>query len=68
MQMIPVSSSNLSSVGYKNGTLHVRFNSGWLYAYYNVPENVFRELMAASSHGSYHARHIKNVYPYERIG
>lgn len=68
MQMVPVDSSNLSSVGYENGTLYVRFNSGGLYAYSGVPEQVHRELMAAESHGKYLARYIKGVYPYRRIG
>lgn len=68
MRMIPVSSSNISSIGYENGTLYVSFNSGGLYAYSGVPESVYYELMAASSHGSYLARHIKGVYPYQRLG
>lgn len=68
MQMIPVSSSNISSIGYENGTLYVAFNRGGLYAYSGVPEHVYRELMAASSHGSYLARYVKGAYPYRRIG
>lgn len=68
MRMIPVSSSNLSSVGYENGTLYISFNSGGLYAYYNVPASVYQDLITASSPGSYHAEYIKNVYRYQRIG
>ena len=67
MRMIPVSSSNLSSVGYENGTLYIAFNSGGVYAYFDVPLSIYQGLMAASSHGSYHAKYIKNVYPYQRI-
>jgi len=67
LRMIPVSSSNLSSVGYENGTLYIAFNSGGVYAYFDVPPSVYQGLMAASSHGSYHAKYIKNVYPYQRI-
>lgn len=68
MQMVPVSSSNISSIGYENGTLYVAFNRGGLYTYSGVPEHVYRELMAASSHGSYLARCVKGVYPYQKIG
>lgn len=68
MNMLPVSSSNLSSVGYENGTLYVRFNNGSLYAYSGVPESVYRGLMSASSHGKYLAAHVKGIYPYRRIG
>ena len=67
MIMTPVSSSNISSVGYEGGTLYVRFHHGGLYAYYNVPENVYRSLMSASSHGEYLARFIKGTYVYKRI-
>lgn len=68
MRMIPVSSSNISSIGYENGTLYVSFNHGGLYAYSGVPESVYRNLMSASSHGSYLAANVKGVYPYRRIG
>lgn len=68
MQMIPVSSSNLSAVGYEHQTLYVSFNSGGTYAYSGVPESVYRGLMSAGSHGSYFASHVKNVYPYRKIG
>ena len=68
MKMIPVSSSNLSSVGYENGTLHVRFNSGSLYSYSEVPSYVYDELLNAPSKGRYLAAHIKGHYSYNRIG
>ena len=53
MNMTPVSSSNIASIGYENGTLYVAFNRGGLYAYSGVPESVYRELMSAPSHGHY---------------
>ena len=67
MEMIPVSSSNLSSVGYENSTLRIHFKSGGIYEYNHVPESVYRGLMAASSKGTYHAQHIKNNYTFTRI-
>ena len=67
MNMIPVSSSNISAIGYEGTTLYVLFNSGGLYAYYNVPQSEYNGLMSASSHGSYLAAHIKGKYRYERI-
>lgn len=67
MNMIPVSSSDLASVGYENGTLYIAFNSGGLYSYSNVPISVYNGLLAASSHGKYFHQFIKNVYPYKRI-
>jgi hypothetical protein len=67
MQMISVSSSNISSIGYANDTLYIRFNSGALYAYYNVPYSIYVSLMNASSHGKFFAENIKNTYRYNRI-
>lgn len=67
MQMISVSSSNISSIGYENGILYVAFNNGALYSYSGVPEFEYLNLMSAFSHGKYLAAHIKGVYPYRRI-
>lgn len=63
----PVRSSNLSSVGYENGTLEVQFHSGGIYRYSGVPENVYRNLMSAASLGSYFAAFIKDRYPTKQI-
>ena len=65
--MIPVSSSNLAAVGYADGTLFIRFHSGGLYAYSNVPEHIYQALMSAPSHGKFFHAYIKNVYPYRRL-
>ena len=63
LNMIPVSSSNLSAVGYDpiSNTLYVEFHSGSLYAYYDVPEFVHRELLLAPSKGRYHNRFIRGA-------
>ena len=67
MHMIPVSSSNLASVGYENGILHIVFRGGELYEYRGVPATIYQGLMSAASHGEYFHRHIKGVYPYHRL-
>lgn len=67
MNMTSVSSSNISSIGYEGTTLYVRFNSGTLYAYYNVPQSAHNGLMSASSHGGYLATYIKGSYRYQQI-
>lgn len=68
MQMIPVSSSDISSIGYEGSTLHIRFHSGGLYAYYNVPLSVYNGLMSAGSKGRYFHENIKGRYGDTRIG
>ena len=67
MNMIPVVSSNIYAVGYDGSTLRIQFHSGGIYDYSGVPESVYNGLMNAASKGSYHAAHIKNVYPYRKI-
>lgn len=67
MQMIPVSSSDIRSVGYESQTLYVRFHSGGLYAYKGVPYSEYTALLNASSHGKYFAANIKNTYPYFKV-
>ena len=44
MNMIPVSSSGIASVGYEGTTMYIRFHSGGLYAYHNVPSSVYCSL------------------------
>lgn len=68
-EMIPVSSSDIESIGYdeQNQNAYVRFLSGTLYVYMGVPRHEFQNLLEASSHGSYLHYNFKNVYPYERI-
>lgn len=65
-----VSSSNIAAVEYNENEqiLKVRFHKGGTYAYYNVPKNIYLELMAAPSKGIYHKNHIKYSFPYRRIG
>jgi len=70
MNRLPVSSSDLRSVGYDSSTntLEIEFNSGGIYQYRGVPPAIYEGLMSASSHGKYFHAHIKNVYPYTKIG
>jgi hypothetical protein len=67
--MIAVRSSNLRAVDYNplTLTLTIQFRGGRVYEYYNVPQNIFDGLLAASSKGKYHHRHIKERYRYCRI-
>lgn len=65
--MIPVKSSNLVAVSFANNTLHIRFHSGRLYVFFNVPQAVFEGLMSAPSKGKYFHSHIRDRYSYQRI-
>ncbi|WP_295754652.1 KTSC domain-containing protein [Undibacterium sp.] len=69
MQRIPVSSSNVESVGYDedSGTLEVEFKNGTLYQYFDVPSNIYNSLMSASSVGGFLASSIKGSYRYSKV-
>jgi hypothetical protein len=70
MQRAPVTSSNLSSVGYDQATqtLEIEFHSGGVYQYSNVPAVVYSGLMSASSHGTYFDTNIKKGgYPFRKV-
>ena len=69
MKRETVSSSNLRSIGYDRSiqTLEIEFNSGGIYQYSQVPENVYTGLMDAPSHGRHFNHFIKNKYPTRRV-
>ena len=61
MERKKVVSSNLRSIGYdaSTKTLEVEFVDGGIYQYADVSAQVYAELMAATSHGSYFDAKIK---------
>ena len=64
-----VSSSNVASVGYDSNsmTLEVEFRNGGIYQYFDVPEQVYNELMQASSKGEFLSNQLKGHYRYARV-
>lgn len=68
MERISVDSSNLVSVGYDENscTLEVEFNND-IYRYFDVPSDVYCDLMGSDSKGSYFHRNIRNSYDFEKI-
>lgn len=70
MKRQQVASSNLASIGYDaaNEILEIAFNHGGVYQYFDVPENVYDELMNADSHGQYFDRNIKKAgYEFQKM-
>lgn len=70
MQRDSVVSSNVASLGYDPATetLEVEFLSGSIYQYYNVPEIMYDRMKRAQSKGEFLHMHVKNAYPYSRVG
>ncbi len=62
-------SSQVAQIGYDAATrrLAVRFKSGGLYIYCDVPTKVWDGLQAAESKGTYIAKSVKGTYGFVRI-
>lgn len=70
MQREPVASSNIVSVGYdpEAKILEIEFKQGnEVYQYKEVPNHIYKNMMASGSHGSYFHKHIKNVYAVKKL-
>ena len=59
-----LSSSAITAATYDDdtGTLELTFTSGRSYTYQGVPQQVYDELCAAASAGTYFSQNIKGVY------
>ena len=70
MHRIPVSSTEISQVGYHEDseTLEIKFEHGGVYQFFNVPSNVYDELMKAPSKEGYYHSKIGERFPCLRIG
>lgn len=64
-----VESSNLKSVGYNplEQVLEIEFRSGGVYQYFQVPFDVYEELLKAESKGKYFWSNIRNKYEYKKV-
>lgn len=67
-KMIYVASSNIEAIGYDDDTqeLHIQFVSGGYYIYSEVPRQIYEDLMAASSKGSFLNREVKSVFKFQK--
>lgn len=60
MKRQPVASSNIRSVGYGNGELHIEFANGRVYAYTGPKvEEHYNAILKAESPGGYFAKHVR---------
>ena len=69
MMRQPVTSSNIAEIGYDESsrTLEALFKNGSLYQYFDVPPQIYAELMQASSIGQYLNTNIKGQFRYARV-
>jgi len=66
MNLLPVSSSRMSKVGYENGTMYIQFKDGSIYACQNVSEYEYQNFISSPSLGSALSRFDK-IHPYHRV-
>lgn len=52
MNLIPVSSSRMSAVGWQDNTMYIKFKNGQVYAYDNVSNYEYQSFINSSSLGS----------------
>lgn len=69
MFRIPVTSSNIQSIGYdsQSAILEVEFTSGDIYQYFNVPEHLYQQFLSTSSHGQFLNDYIRYNYRYQKV-
>ena len=66
IDMIEVNSSHITDIGYHDPLqiLFVRFDTTGLYAYFNVPDNVWFDFRSAPSKGRFRNQEIEGHYSY----
>ena len=69
MERTPVSSSNISAIGYDldSKVLEVEFTNGAVYSYSGVPPDEYEGFMNADSKGKYLHANIKSRYSYVKL-
>jgi hypothetical protein len=69
MDWQPLDSELLASAAYDRGkqTLYLRFRSGEVYRYFELPGEQYQAFLDAESHGRYFLSHIRNQFRYERL-
>lgn len=62
MKRTPVKSSNIKSIGYDSSKrlLEIEFNSGAVYQYHPIMEQIYNEMKSAPSVGTYFHTKIRN--------
>lgn len=62
-----IKSSLITSVSYKNFKLLINFSNGHSYLYYNVPYEVYDELIKTDSAGKFYNQNIKGKFPRKQV-
>lgn len=65
-----VSSSMMASIGYdaSSSILEIEFNGGAVWQYFDVPENVYYDMLNSGSLGKFYNANIKKQYSESQVG
>jgi len=66
---VPLHSSTLLSAAYDDriAVLELQFRDGTCYRYRDVPNTIYRNLLAATSQGGFFNRHIRGIFAYAKL-
>jgi hypothetical protein len=69
MIRVRLRSSMMASAGYDSATrvLEIEFATGAVYHYFDVPLDVYQELLDAPSHGRLFHNHIRGAFECRRV-
>lgn len=69
MRWQPIESKMLAAIAYdtERRMMYLRFTSGDVYRYFDVPAQTFAEFLAADSKGRYFLASIRDRFAYERL-
>ena len=68
IKMLPVKSSNVSELGYANGTMRVSFKSGQIYEYLSVPKQYYDNIISSGGSIGQAISMIKKNFRSRRAG
>jgi hypothetical protein len=69
MQTTALKSTSLAEVGYEReeSLLRIQFQSGAIYEYFDVPANVYEDLLHASSAGRFFNENVNGEFDFQRL-
>lgn len=66
MEKQEVESSVIRAVGHTR-VLEIEFESGRVYQYFDVPQDIYDNMLQSDSKGRYFNQHIRGKFPYQEI-
>jgi KTSC domain len=69
MHRTAIAANGIAQVGYEDGAeiLEIEFTSGKVFQFFNVPSNMFHQLMDSQFKEFYYQNNIHERFPYKRI-